>query len=46
MKLLVVFLAGLAAGAAVSWAYIVSLKATLKLYQAYIYHRIDTQGHG
>jgi len=42
MKLLPLFLGGFAAGLAVCWAYIGSLKATLKLYETYIHERIDT----
>jgi hypothetical protein len=43
MKLLALFLAGLAAGVAVSWIYIASMKATLKVYATYIHDRIDAQ---
>jgi hypothetical protein len=41
MKLLALFLAGLAAGVAVCWAYIASLRATVKLYETYIHDRIE-----
>jgi len=41
MKLLPLFLAGFAAGLAVCWAYVSSLKATIKLYETYIHERID-----
>ena len=43
MKLLAAFLVGLVAGIALSWTYIVSLKATIKLYRSYIQERIDKQ---
>ncbi len=43
MKLVAAFLAGLIAGLALSWTYIVSLKATIKLYRSYVYDRIDKQ---
>jgi hypothetical protein len=47
MKLLAAFvaafLAGLLAGVALSWTYILSLKATIKLYRSYIHTRIDKQ---
>jgi hypothetical protein len=41
MKLLALFLAGLAAGVAVCWTHIGSLRATVKLYETYIHYRID-----
>jgi hypothetical protein len=41
MTLLALFLAGLAAGVAVCWAYIASLRATVKLYETYIHDRIE-----
>jgi hypothetical protein len=41
MKLLALFLAGLAAGVALCWAYLASLRATVKLYETYIHDRID-----
>jgi hypothetical protein len=41
MKLLAAFVAGLLAGVATSCLYILSLKATLKLYMSYIHERID-----
>jgi hypothetical protein len=41
MKLLALLLTGFAAGVAASWAYIASMKATLKLYKSYIHDRID-----
>jgi hypothetical protein len=41
MKLLALFLAGLTAGVAVCWAYVASLRATVKLYETYIHDRID-----
>lgn len=41
MKLLSLFLAGFAAALAVCWAYIRSLKLTIKLYETYIHDRID-----
>jgi len=41
MKLLSLFLAGFAIGIAVCWAYIGSLKATIRLYETYIHQRID-----
>ncbi len=42
MKLLALFLGGFAAGIAICWAYIGSLKATIRLYETYIHQRIDT----
>jgi len=41
MELLPLFLAGFLVGLAVCWAYIVRLKASMKLYEAYIHQRID-----
>jgi hypothetical protein len=41
MKLLAAFLAGLAAGGAVSWAYIWSLRAMIKTCEDYIHQRLD-----
>ncbi|MGH9444754.1 MAG: hypothetical protein ACRD3O_03380 [Terriglobia bacterium] len=46
MRLFVGFLAGVAVGLIVSRAYILSLKATLKLYQRYIHERLDQQWTG
>ena len=43
MKLLGAFLAGLLAGVAISCVYILSLKATIKLYRSYIHERIDKE---
>jgi len=45
MKLLPLFLAGFAAGLSACWPYIGSLKATIKLYEAYI-ERIDAPSKG
>ena len=44
MKLLLFSLAGFAAGVVVSWAYIASLKATLKIYRTYIENRLQRGG--
>jgi len=41
MNLLPFFVAGFAAGVAVCWVYIRSLKGTIKLYETYIHERID-----
>ena len=41
MELLPLFMAGFAAGLAVCWVYIRSLKGTIKLYETYIHERID-----
>jgi len=41
MRSLPLFLAGFAAGIALCWAYIRSLKATIRLYETYIRRRID-----
>ena len=41
MKLLALFLSGFVAGVAVSWAYIRSLKSTLRVYQHYVHDRIN-----
>jgi hypothetical protein len=46
MKLLPLFLVGFGAGLAACWAYIGSLKTTIKLYEAYIHQRIDTLSKG
>jgi hypothetical protein len=43
IKLLVGFLGGFAAGVAICWIYMASMKATLKLYKTYIQERIDAQ---
>ena len=44
MKLLLFSLAGFAAGVVVSWAYIASLKATLKIYKTYVENRLQRGG--
>jgi len=41
MESLPFFLAGVAVGLALCWAYIGRLKATIKLYETYIHERID-----
>lgn len=43
MKLLTAFLAGLLLGFVLSWIYILSLKAKIRLYRSYIGERIDKQ---
>ena len=43
MKLLALFLLGFVSGVAVWWAYVRSLKQTLKTYERYIHERIDSQ---